>query len=179
MRVVNFTHPFYLISDTHYYHTKLFFEFGLRKEFKTTEEVNELMFNNWNNTISKDTFILFLGDFVCGTQEHGLDKYKTAQSIYERLNGKKIFIKGSHDNKLKEYTNIPVIEGPIEIIYKEKRILLNHEPLQHFDQDILIHGHVHRSFPYHYKQNCFNVSVEVINYTPVSIDKILIDNCKI
>jgi len=173
LKTVNFSKPFYLISDTHYYHTKLFFEFGLRKEFKTTEEVNALMFKNWNDTVSDDDYVIFLGDFVCGTQEHGLDKYKTAQVIYDGLNGKKIFFKGSHDNGLKRFTNIPVIEDSLEIIYKDTKILLSHKPILNFTQNISIHGHIHRNSPFHYKQNCFNVSCEVVNYTPVNIDTIL------
>jgi calcineurin-like phosphoesterase family protein len=175
LKVINFTKPFYLISDCHFFHTKLFFEFGLRTEFKDTEDVNRTMFENWNNTISDEDYIFFLGDFVCGTNEHGLDKYKTAQILYDSLNGKKIFIKGSHDEHMKEYTKIPIQNGPIEILYKGKRILLNHEPIKEFEQHILIHGHVHKSFPYHYKQNCFNISCEVINYIPIHIDKILED----
>lgn len=173
MKSVNFTKPFWLISDCHFYHTKLFFEFGLRTEFKSTEEVNKVILENWNNTVSEDDYIFFLGDFVCGTQEHGLDKYKTAQAIYDCLNGKKVFILGSHDGHMGEYSKIPVIKGPIEILYKEKRILLDHEPIYTFDQDIMIHGHVHKNLPFHHKPNMFNVSVEVVNYKPVLIDDIL------
>ena len=173
MKVVNFTKGFFLISDTHFWHTKLFFEFGLRKEFKNTEEVNKLIFENWNNTVSDDDYIFFLGDFVCGTYEHGLDKYKTAQTLYDCLNGKKVFILGSHDGHMGKYTKIPVIRGPIEILYKEKRILIDHEPIYTFEQELMIHGHVHKSLPFHHQPKMFNVSVEVVNYTPVHIDKIL------
>ena len=61
MKVVNQLTKFWIISDTHFFHTKLFFEFGLRKEFKDTEEVNKIMFENWNNTVSDDDFIFFFG----------------------------------------------------------------------------------------------------------------------
>jgi calcineurin-like phosphoesterase family protein len=175
LKVVNFSKPFYLISDSHFYHSRLAFDFGLRTQFKSIEEVNQTIFDNWNNTISDDDYIFFLGDFVIGHPE----KYKVAQIIYDLLKGKKIFVKGSHDNHLKEYTNIPVQMGPMEIIYKGKRILLNHEPIYKFKQDLLIHGHVHKKLPFHYKPNMFNVSCEVINYTPVHIDKILEDFEKI
>lgn len=169
MKVVNFTKPFWLISDTHFYHTKLFFEFGLRKEFKSTEEVNKLMFDNWNNTVTDEDYIFFLGDFVIGCE----NKYETAQIIYNSLNGKKIFLKGNHDEKLKKYTKIPVIEESLEILYNGKRILLNHKPIWDFKQDLMICGHIHNSEENQkLKSNMFNVSVEMINYTPIHIDEI-------
>lgn len=169
MRIVNFTKPFYLISDTHFFHSRLAFDFGLRTHFKSIEEMNETIFNNWNNTISDDDYIFFLGDFVIGHEQ----KYKTAQYIYDCLNGKKIFLKGNHDEHLKEYTKIPVMEDLLEIRYREKRILLNHEPIYKFDQDLMICGHIHNNEENgRLKPNMFNVSVEMINYTPIHIDTI-------
>jgi calcineurin-like phosphoesterase family protein len=175
LKIVNFTKPFWLISDTHFFHTKLFFEFGLRTEFKDTEEVNRTMLENWNNTVLDDEYIIFLGDFVCGTHEHGLDKYVTAQAIYDSLKGRKIFLKGNHDERLKKYTKIPIIEDSLGIIYKGKRILLNHEPVSNFernDWDLMIHGHVHNNLIFHHQKDMFNVSIESVNYKPVHIDEI-------
>jgi calcineurin-like phosphoesterase family protein len=173
MQSVRFTKPFYLISDTHFWHSRLAFEFGLRTQFNSIEEMNKTIFENWNNTIGEDDYIFFLGDFVCGSNVHGFDKYKTAQIIYDNLQGKKILIKGNHDENLKKYTKIPVIEESLEIIYKDKRIILSHAPIEVFKQDISIHGHVHNNLTFHHKPNCFNVSCEVVNFTPVHIDDIL------
>lgn len=173
MKVVNFTHPFYLISDSHFYHSRLAFEFGLRTHFKSIEEMNGTIFNNWNNTVSDEDYIFFLGDFVVGAEQ----KYKVAQIIYDALKGRKIFLKGNHDEHLKKYTNIPVIEGSLGVIYKEKRILLNHEPIWDFDRnkwDYHFFGHIHNnSDNERIDKTCmFNCSVEMINYKPVLIDDI-------
>lgn len=170
MKVVNFTKPFWLISDAHFYHSKLAFEFGLRTQFKSIEEMNETIFNNWNNTVAEDDYIFFLGDFVVGAP----NKYATAQVLYDALNGKKIFFKGNHDEFLGRYTNIPVITGPLEVLYKGKRILLNHEPMWDFEQDLQICGHIHSNEENsRLKPNMINVSVEMVNYTPVHIDEVL------
>lgn len=170
MRVVKFTKPFYLISDTHFFHSRLAFDFGLRTNFKSIEEMNETIFSNWNNTISEDDYVFFLGDFVVGAE----NKYKTAQVIYDSLNGKKIFLRGNHDEHLKESTTIPVIDGPMEIIYNGFRILLNHEPIFSFDQDVMICGHIHNNEVNEtLKSNMYNVSVEMIDYKPQFIDTIL------
>lgn len=174
MKVVNFTHPFYLISDTHFYHSRLAFDFGLRNHFKSIEDMNSTIFENWNNTVSDEDYIFFLGDFVIGAE----NKYETAQIIYDSLNGKKIFLKGNHDERLKKYTNIPVIDGSLGVIYKEKRILLNHEPIWDFDRskwDWHVFGHIHNNSDNEsVDKSCMkNVSVEMIDYTPVHIDNII------
>lgn len=171
MRIVNFEKPFYLISDTHLFHKNIIEYCG--RHFSSVEEMNTTIFNNWNNTIGEDEFVWFLGDFVCGVK----NKYDVAQTIYDSLNGKKLFIKGNHDRQLKKYTKIPVIEeGEIGIIYKGFRLLLSHRPIWKFDRsnwDLAIHGHVHNSLPLHHRNNMFNVSVEMINYIPVHIDDVL------
>jgi calcineurin-like phosphoesterase family protein len=174
MRIVNFEQPFYLISDTHFWHTRLFFEFGLRKEFSSTEEVNKLMFDNWNNTVSDNDFVFFLGDFVVGHPE----KYKTAQILHDSLRGRKIFLKGNHDSDINKYTNIKVIDDNLGVIYKGKRILLSHRPVWDLDRsrwDYSIFGHIHNNEENSRLNNSYqkNVSVEVINYKPVLIDQVL------
>jgi calcineurin-like phosphoesterase family protein len=174
LKVVNFTKPFWIISDTHFFHSRLAFDFGLRTEFKSIEEMNETIFNNWNNTVKPDDYLFFLGDFVVGAEQ----KYKTAQILYDSLNGKKIFLQGNHDEHLGKYTNIPVINGPMGVLYKDKRILFNHEPMWNFDKkqwDYHIFGHIHNnSENSRIDKTCMkNVSVEMINYTPVFIDDVI------
>lgn len=172
MKIVNFTKPFYLISDTHFYHSRLAFDFGLRTQFKSIEAMNKCIFDNWNQTVTDEDYIIFLGDFVVGAE----NKYETAQILYDSLHGRKLFLKGNHDENLKKFTKIPVIEDSLGIIYKGKRILLNHEPIWDFDRsqwDFHVFGHIHNNeLNQRVDKNCMkNVSVEMINYTPVSIDK--------
>ena len=179
MKSVNFTKSFYLISDFHLFHNNIIKY--CNRDFKNIEEMNELILNNWNNTVGDDDYIFFLGDFVIGAQ----NKYETAQIIYDSLKGKKIYLKGNHDTHLKKFTNIPVIDGPIEIIYRDKKIILNHVPIWNFNRsryDFHIFGHIHNNIVENSKVDLTrmkNVSVEMVGYKPVHIDDILIEFEKI
>jgi calcineurin-like phosphoesterase family protein len=136
--------------------------------------MNETIFNNWCEIISND-IIFFLGDFVIGHS----NKYNTTQILWDSLPGRKYFLKGSHDEHTKKYTNIPVIEDKeIQVKYKNINILMTHEPVWNFDRtkyNLHIFGHIHNN-----KENekvdktCMkNVSVEMVGYKPIHIDNIL------
>ena len=125
--------------------------------------MNKTMIDNWNGVVGNDDTIYFLGDFVIG---HYKDQF--AKLISEELNGNIIFIKGNHDNGVKSIS----MKKNINITYKGKDIILSHKPLDKFE-GINIHGHVHNNKTYDKKENQFNVSAEVIDYTPIHIDKVL------
>lgn len=162
---------FYVISDTHFYHERLAFDFGLRTQFKNINEMNKTIFNNWNNLIKDGDKVFFLGDFVIGANS----KYSVSQVIWDRLPGDKYFLKGNHDEHIKEMTTIPVIEdNDIEVSYKGMNILMSHKPQFTFDHDIHICGHIHNNHENEkLKWNMFNASVEMIEYTPVHIDDVI------
>ncbi len=96
--------------------------------------------------------------------------YRSPSYWLRRLNGKIIYIKGNHEKIGKNYD---ILE------YRGYRFLLIHEPerVKSFDGWI-IHGHKHNNdlvnYPFINKERqTINVSVEVINYKPVSLDQIL------
>lgn len=172
MKVINFTKPFYLISDTHFCHERLAFEFGLRTQFKDIDEHNETIFCNWNEKVSPESNIIFLGDFVVGA----FNKYGTAKILYDALHGRKFMMLGNHDGYLANY--IPAFKGPIEVNYLRKRILLSHEPIWNFNKKYYfahIFGHIHsNSENLQIDRTCMkNVSCEVVNFTPVHIDEVI------
>jgi len=172
LKVVNFTKPFWLISDTHFGHERLAFEFGLRTQFKNIDEHNETIFCNWNEKVSPESNIIFLGDFVVGA----FNKYGTAKVLYNALHGRKFMMLGNHDGHLADY--IPAFDGPLEVKYLDKRLLLSHEPLWDFDRSKYfahIFGHIHsNSENEKVDKTCMkNVSVEMVNYAPVFIDDII------
>ena len=74
----------YLISDTHFNHSKI----GIY--CNRPENWQELIIENWNNIISDDDIILHLGDFSFGN----IDMVK---SITEKLNGKIKALEGRID----------------------------------------------------------------------------------
>jgi len=155
----------YFISDCHFHHQKvILYE---NRPFKDSDEMNELMIKNWNNTVSKRDKVFFLGDFSFSNK-------KNTQPIIERLNGWKFFVLGNHDYKWspKSWREMGVDEATkYPIIYKDF-YMLSHFPLYLNDKSPYanLHGHIHSK-----KMtggNFFNVSVECINYTPILFEDI-------
>lgn len=160
----------FVISDNHFFHRRII-EFCSRP-FQSVEEMDETMFNNWNNTVSDDDVVLFGGDFVVGSRSQGTDKDTAAKLLYDNLNGTKLFMRGNHD---KEVTSIPFYSKQKMIIkYNDYTFTLSHYPLPNFDTDFLLYGHVHNN-PHEISENknVFNCSVENINYTPINLNEII------
>lgn len=93
----------FLISDTHFYHSKICsgseVHFEKARHYNTPDEMNADIIRKWNNKITNNDVVVFLGDFLmnCGVKET-LDKFK---AIFKHLNCKKIYmIKGNHDSVL-------------------------------------------------------------------------------
>ena len=77
----------FFTSDTHFGHTKML---QIRTMFKTVEEMDEAMIENWNAVVGKHDRIYHLVDFgFC--QGDGLEK------IRKRLNGNVFLVLGNHD----------------------------------------------------------------------------------
>ena len=112
----------------------------------------------------------FAGDlFLSGRYGEGVFDY----TLLGRLKGKKKLVVGNHDTsaKIKEYAQyFSHIVGYAEI----GSLFLSHVPIHtsQFDTRFKgnIHGHVHKdTIP---DDRYFNISLENINYRPVSLDEI-------
>jgi len=159
------------ISDPHFRHANIIRYTS--RPFNNVNEMDETMFNNWNDTISDDDTVLFLGDFVIGSSKLGMEKGEASKLIYDNLNGKeKIFIRGNHDTGV---TSIPYHPNPTMIVsYNGFTFTLSHHPLEIFTTDYLLHGHIHNS-PHPIRQNkkAFNCGVEDLNYKPINLNDVL------
>ncbi len=120
------------------------------RPFKTIEEMNEALINNWNSVVKSDDTIYCLGDFA-----FSLDVVK---KISPRLLGRKTLIPGNHCPVFKFHKDCGWTDVLDEAIIKigEYEVRLNHFPYQdkryktkHFDYQpkddgrILCHGHLH------------------------------------
>ena len=162
-------HKIFVISDTHFGHSNIitFMTNDGKKvrDFKSVEEMDELMVENWNKVVRPVDRVYHLGDIVMN---------RRCLPILDRLNGKKVLVKGNHDIfKLKDYT--PYFEDIRAYkVFPKHRIILSHIPI-HMDSftrfRLNIHGHTHMN---HIDDNRYmNVCVENINYTPVDMAEIL------
>ena len=163
-----------VISDPHFNHTNII-PYSNRP-FKSLREMDAAIIDNWNRVVSDDDVILCLGDFCFGTKDN--IPYYT-----NKLNGRKILIKGNHDRSKNLYLEAGFQDVMSEFILQpgqagnHKVILFSHKPrLGVPDGVVNIHGHIHEQTldPANFKlQNYFNVSVENINYTPIDLQEII------
>ncbi len=164
----------YFISDTHFDHANVIKY--CNRPFKNVEDMNEVIINNWNSVVGKDDIIYHLGDFAFYIQ----DLCETVN----RLNGKIFLIRGNHDRKTITYYNNSGLEIiPTQTKLDEYKIILSHRPLMD-DQIpsgyINVHGHIHERYlqdiypsESYSKEKHFNASADVIEFKPISVDKLL------
>jgi calcineurin-like phosphoesterase family protein len=163
----------FFISDTHFNDERLNL-YARNLLFKNAEEVNEHIIKTWNNTVGENDLVYHLGDVSMDLK--GLE-------ILNKLNGKKILIKGNYD--------IPISEGgtskfeindkvllkyfskvydELEITIGDKNVYLNHFPVNTKEDVFCIVGHIHGLWKC--QRNAINVGVDCWHFTPVSEDLI-------
>lgn len=166
----------YFVSDTHFCHNNIIKY--CNRPFNNVNEMNEILINNWNSVVTNDDTIYHLGDFCLSSNEE-------IKNIFDKLNGKKILIRGNHDRKsVIFYENIGfkvLINAPI--VLDKYKLMLSHSPLPDskiLDGYINLHGHIHNKNmddDNYYKDICsknkhINISIDVTNFKPVSLDEV-------
>ena len=163
-----FNRKIFVISDNHFDHTNII-RF-CKRPFRLTEEMNKHMLEKWNKTIRKRDKVIFLGDLAYGRGS------RNTKYWISKVNGEFIFIKGNHDK------HVPGVEQYKNLIleYKGEKFYLTHSP-----DDVpaswdgwAICGHHHNNnvidFPLVNKNTKrINVSVELLDYTPIELDELL------
>lgn len=169
----------YLIGDTHFDHGNIIGY--VNRPFQNAEEMNKTLVARWNATVLASDTVYFLGDWSFG-RESRPPKY-----WMDRLQGCIKSIKGSHDP---DDELLKMLEF-YELSHKGYRFLLIHnpdsdDPKQTENQKRkledwhgwIIHGHKHnndlKDYPFiNGERKTINVSVELIDYRPLDIDRLL------
>lgn len=152
----------FVISDTHFGHANIM---GYcQRPFATVEEMDEAMIANWNAVVRPQDKVYHLGDVAI--KRESLSKVR-------RLNGHKYLIAGNHDIfDVRDY-----LDAGFEKVMGVKvfdGVIFTHIPLHPVSVERFkanVHGHIHNSPSYGFPH--INVSVEVVNYTPVPMESIL------
>lgn len=168
----------YFISDTHFSHTNVIdYE---KRPFDNIIVMNAYMIERWNETVQPNDTVFFLGDFALGE----IDKETAYETLPNRLNGHIIFIKGNHDRSYNTLNNyFDTRENGFKYDYEDEsglyHFILSHRPLPANEIPkgyINIHGHIH-SHPLDAllfdPSTHINVSVEVLDYAPISVSDIV------
>ena len=165
----------WVISDTHFNHAAIltFKDYAGKppREFDNVDQMNEAMFDNWNDVIKSTDTVYHLGYVLFGP-----DKVEWLENNFAKLPGKKHLIMGNHDN--------PKFLAPFfksMMLWKDmsdKGLLLSHTP-QHastlaethrFGEDPIlnVHGHIHSNPSPEGPYKC--VCVEQTNFAPVNLE---------
>ena len=154
----------WFIADFHFGHGNVIKY--CNRPFKTITEMNNALIKNYNKVVGKNDICYILGDISW------LNRKSTTQ-IIKSLNGFKFLIKGNHDKKGNQYYRnmgfVEVYDKPI--IFKNK-FILSHEPVSS-SSFINIRAHLHNNFPNKIDIDNVCVSVENINYKPISLNEIV------
>lgn len=156
----------YAISDCHFGHNNIL---KYRDQFKSIEEHDQTIVDNFNNIITKRDTVYFMGD-ICFTEE-GMENLRKM-----RWCNKKVLVLGNHDAQFmnseltKEYYNMfdSVIGSK-----SWKGAWLTHMPI-HPDElrgKLCIHGHTHNQFID--DKRYYNVCLENTDYAPVNLAEVL------
>ena len=161
----------FVTSDPHYSHANIctFMNNDGSKVRPWTDvnEMNEAMVERHNKAVRPNDKVYFLGDIAF---------HKKYLTILERLNGKKVLIKGNHDiEKITEYLKYFYDIRGVHIYNKfcMSHIPIHPDSLGRFTGNI--HGHLHNKrvmlgnkIDHRYISAC----VEHHNYTPISFEEL-------
>lgn len=146
----------------------------LRHEFANAEEGDEAMIDRHNAVVKDNDRIYMVGDIAF---------HKRDLPLLSRMRGRKVLIKGNHDIcDLKDY--LPYFDD-IRGVHQFAGMVITHIPI-HPDSlgrsGFNVHGHLHfnqvmigsskHSSDEEPDPRYFNVSVERINYTPISLEEV-------
>ena len=173
----------YFTSDLHFGHENIL---NWRNGFSSIKEMDETLISNWNGRVHKNDYVIITGDLIyknkCPTQEY-----------LSALKGRKILVKGNHDNSwLKDLTDEEIsryFEGVYDLYsFKRNGVKLRfcHYPMIAWEssrnESILVCGHIHNKregleyemfskVPY-----AFNASVDVNGMMPVTLSELINNN---
>lgn len=176
------------IADMHFDHADIIAYDN--RPFDTAEEMNEAMIRRWNSVVGQEDLTCILGDFCAGDA----DRWR---AILTRLNGRKLLIRGNHDDP----AAVEAVRDLFEDIadYREiedngRHVVLCHYPIPAFRDHYLgwyhLYGHVHTAFEWNIAENAkrlvknlylrldvcrmanVGAMVSYMDYTPRTLDEL-------
>lgn len=176
----------YFISDTHLGHAAII---GVcRRPFASVEAMDEAIIHNWNQTVKRGDTVYILGDLM--------HKNRQDPAAYlARLKGKKILIRGNHDDGW--LARLPDPSAYLEDVsaYREitlggRAVTLCHYPMLEWKNSrkvgsrklgYLIHGHTHvrtdeMYAPLFKAGHALNAGADINGFFPVTFDELVAHN---
>lgn len=174
----------FFTSDTHWGHENILLPCG--RPFKSIEEHDAALVENWNKKVPKNGVVFHLGDVAMKFEQDRL------KEILDSLNGKIYLIIGNHDVQYLEFLKyrFEAMYWQLGLHIGQHSVLLNHNPFLCYagawkekPKAIQLFGHVHSGqynvtgidlprlqhlFPWQY-----DVGVDANNFMPISWNEII------
>jgi len=185
----------FVSADHHFGHQNIL---QYRDAYDTLDEMNEDLVTRWNETVSPDDNVYYLGDLVMGQRASTLQWVSRLHGLIHLVPGNHDHVHPMHMNKHNEewqhkwsvayYTagiekiwpvdnvfewrdmNIQMCHFPYEGDHTEEERYLEWRP-KRSAVDFLLHGHVHHLWKR--RDNQVNVGVDVWDYRPVAVAEAL------
>ena len=177
----------FTVSDLHLGHENIIRY--CRRPFASVEEMDSVLIQNWNEVVTENDEVIYVGDLSFGRiplkeqkkmsalSKNQQQKERVRQYV-KKLNGKITWIKGNHLDP----------DGTILSTrrrYQGHEFIFVHDPARaaevgfHIQNKIwLVSGHHHNNdlvnYPFFRREkHWFNVSAELTDYRPVSLDTLV------
>lgn len=168
----------YITSDIHFSHSNILKFCPDSRKFADVEEMDRKILEIWNSIINEDDLTYILGDFAFTNAEK-------ATRFAQRLNGRKILIKGNHDSKLvKDKRFAECFEEIVDykrFVHNGQLVVMFHYPIWEWDQmhrgAVHFHGHLHAR-PTGIEGRIFDVAMDGNNCIPYDMDELIAEVIK-
>ncbi len=166
----------YFTSDLHFGHNNMIRHTG--RPFENAEEMDLILIQKWNQTVSSRDEVYILGDFTMKGAAYACE-------ILGQLRGRKYLIRGNHDRFADDpgfnRALFEWIRDYYELKWQNQRWILFHYPIEewngYFKGSIDLHGHQHNHEEYNLTNlerriRRYDVGVDANGMKPVSIAEI-------
>ena len=166
----------FVTSDAHFSHIQPFV--WEARGYSSVEEMNKEQVCKWNEVVSKDDEVWFLGDGMMNDNVAGA-------MCFSQLNGKIHIIAGNHDtsSRIEIYKQLGFdVQDGKRLSYKKKSFILSHEPVitsngnfKGWRDTVNIHGHTHQTSNFTQGFNLmYHAGVDSHDGYPVALDDIIL-----
>ena len=157
----------WLWSDLHLGHENIIRY--TERPFSSVEAMDSALFDNWSDTLDDEDTLIFVGDLA---MRRAIAE-ETWQRVREGVGRRKLLVVGNHDLTGSGSLRVSGFDQVNSLLYLpgDPPILCTHLPLASTpDTWVNVHGHTHNEAPKPSRH--INVSVEQLDYRPVSLDRI-------
>lgn len=136
------------------------------RPFKSLEEQDDFLVEQWNKIVQPDDIVWHLGDFAISTE---------ALKKREKLNGTIHLIRGNKEDLFTDEVLKPYFQSVQQNAYYTlpdgEEVFLTHYPVTAIKDKFNLVGHIHKMWTF--QTNMLNVGVDVWNWQPISEAELL------